>query len=869
MRLNLLRLLIVAFWCGVVFDLRPQSRYQDVSFIRGKVLNSKTHQPIPYANVYFKKSRKGTSSSETGEFSLNLRGVDLADTLIFSGIGYKPHRIALHTVLNFPDQVATVFLTEDVIDLSEVTVTATPAVDIIRKAMDNRSVGYGTAPHRLRGVYRIADKEDGAFTRLAEAAVDIYDEDYMKKDSRMVDYLAVRHSKDYRTFRWQMDNLNARTAEELLKPDLIKRPNRATHPNGFERGFIYAFEGYTMLEGKEIFIISATKNPDYKWPNYNAQFYVRAEDLAIVRVDRDYHIPRPNWARGDGVKTRITRDRLILQYKGYEGKLYLDYFVWNLAGEVISEKNAEKIVKFERIEELNIEEVSFGRPGKVRSAWRDDIYEMKEPYNAAFWDSFPVSGTQLFVDVVKELGEKESLSDQFLSGQRKEPEFDTQRRIGVNELREDFSVLRSSLEEGHPALYRYTPRKRMDHCFDSVFNLLSKPMTGMEFYRLVRPIVAMIRCGHTLLKLPADHDRFIRHRDVFFPVRVEYINDTLFAAKSLNDLISKGDIIEAVNGMPVADVVASFRSSIEGDGYIQTYRNRMAATHFSQLYYRHFGGVDSFTVRVRNAAGSVSEKNLPAISPSEWEDENDPESGENTYKVIEPGVGLMRIASFIDTPARQFKDWVSKTFRNIEESNVTRLVIDIRDNEGGRDDYALYLYSFISKKPFVYQKSLSAATDNYSFLKYTNQDSTLNRLMQRITYKDMSGKFLLRDSHPTLGVHPEQEKAYGGKVFVLTNGNTFSAAADFAAIARQNKVGIFIGEETGGAAAGNTSNGEVVLTLPNTKIRLYLPLFMIVNAVDDVMPGHGVIPDHIIQNNREDVLNGYDRALAFTLALPD
>src|SRR3990170_8706990 len=119
------------------------------------------------------------------------------------------------------------------------------------------------------------------------------------------------------------------------------------------------------------------------------------------------------------------------------------------------------------------------------------------------------------------------------------------------------------------------------------------------------------------------------------------------------------------------------------------------------------------------------------------------------------------------------------------------------NNDGGRDEFAVYLYSLLNKKPFSYHRALYATTDSYSFLTHTDQDSSLNKIMQRITMQDSSGRFVLNGSHPTLGIHQTEELAYDGKIYILINGGTFSAASDFAAICKQNKIATFIGQETG------------------------------------------------------------------------
>src|SRR5260370_31992161 len=70
-------------------------------------------------------------------------------------------------------------------------------------------------------------------------------------------------------------------------------------------------------------------------------------------------------------------------------------------------------------------------------------------------------------------------------------------RLPPEKLREDFRILRRALEEGHPGIYRYTPRAELDQVFDRAEKALARPMNVYEFYRIVAPAVAAVKCGHT------------------------------------------------------------------------------------------------------------------------------------------------------------------------------------------------------------------------------------------------------------------------------------------------------------------------------------------------------------------------------------
>ncbi|MBX2843491.1 MAG: carboxypeptidase-like regulatory domain-containing protein [Flammeovirgaceae bacterium] len=854
---------------GLNSNLMGQS-HGDIITIKGKILDAQTKEEIPFVNIYYPKSNVGTSSDVEGDFSIQIKKQDFSDTLVISAIGYKTNKVPTFEMLNHSDQI--LYLEEDVLTLDEITVSAIPAVEVIKLAMAKRKNNYGIAPHKLSGTYRITDQENGAYVRLLEAAVAIYDPNYLKKNSRIVDYLATRQSKDFRTFKWKVDKFNKRNADELLKPDLIKRPTRATHPNGFEKGFFYKFENYSILNNEDVFVISATKNPTMQWPNYNATFYIRIKDYAILRVDRDYNIGRPNWARAPNVITDITKDQLILKYKEINGKLYLNYFLWNLKGNILEARNAKKITSFERNEELNIHSVTLTKLKRTPKTWEDDIYKIVEPYNQELWENHPISNTQLFREVSKELEEKQDLYEQFNSSDGKYTLYNPTRTYKTKELKQDFLLFKKSLEEGHPSLYLYTTPSEFSKYFDSTYQNISARLTEVEFYQLLTPLIARINCGHTQGLLSEEYYAFYDHRDFYFPLQTKFINGKLYLSKDyiFSDTLKKGSQIISVNGETIKSIKKTIDKHLSSDGYIQTSKDQIFGQEFSRLYSIYYEMKDKFSIELKMHDGQILNLNISGISLSDYYSHKEKANGTNQYEIIKPGVALLKVRSFTDSQYQDFKIWIKNSFLNISENNIQNLIIDLRDNNGGRDDFAIFLYSFLSSKPFNFHDYLEAATNNYSFLAFTDQDNSLNELMHKIVQVDSAGRCMLNNTHPTLGIHERNLPTYNGRVIFLVNGNTFSAAADLAAIARNYNRGIFIGEETGGTAIGNTSNGELILTLPNTGIRVKIPQFKIVNAVNTTIEGRGVTTDYkVIYNHRDIIIQNRDKELEVALDIID
>jgi hypothetical protein len=84
----------------------------------GKVLNSDTNEPIPYANIGIPGSSVGSISDHDGSFNIPIPSRHLQDSLTFSAVGYGGKKVAISYFSNGND--IEVFLDEKLTMLNEV-----------------------------------------------------------------------------------------------------------------------------------------------------------------------------------------------------------------------------------------------------------------------------------------------------------------------------------------------------------------------------------------------------------------------------------------------------------------------------------------------------------------------------------------------------------------------------------------------------------------------------------------------------------------------------------------------------------------------------------------------------------------------------
>ncbi len=70
----------------IIFSLLSQEQKNII--IKGSIIESDTYSPIPYANIYLKKSKTGTMSDSLGNFELEINENHTEDSLFVSSIGY-------------------------------------------------------------------------------------------------------------------------------------------------------------------------------------------------------------------------------------------------------------------------------------------------------------------------------------------------------------------------------------------------------------------------------------------------------------------------------------------------------------------------------------------------------------------------------------------------------------------------------------------------------------------------------------------------------------------------------------------------------------------------------------------------------------
>lgn len=461
------------------------------------------------------------------------------------------------------------------------------------------------------------------------------------------------------------------------------------------------------------------------------------------------------------------------------------------------------------------------------------------------------------------------------------PEFITQ-KYSIEQLKSDFDLMRRALQDGHPGIYRYTPKDSIRLIFDQVYRSIDHEMTEKEFRLAITPAIDKIRCGHTDIypaKKILKYNK--KHKPKLIPLDVVVAENRLWvlANKSADSTVRKGDEILSIEGKSIQQILPEIWGQVSTDGYNRTYKYSVATRNFLGMYRFLYGEKPSYQITIRDTTSrerilTIAEKKVekgqkipiptqtPTIPPKPVPSKPIPQSKPKksttrrtlNYPSVDSTVAILDINTFRD---RSYKRFYRQTFKDFTtKPHIKNLIIDLRNNGGGLSVASQTMLGYVLDSTFQYYKSATSWVRKPWFNRHLN--TKFGRFVMRNLFTHrISGD---TSAHRWSGkvFSPQKKNHFNGQVYVLINGSTFSAASIFAAVAQAQKRVTIIGRETGGGQHGCNANFMPHLILPQTKIQIRYPLFRIYTDVPGPDVGRGVFPDYPIEYNIADALSNKD-----------
>jgi hypothetical protein len=465
--------------------------------------------------------------------------------------------------------------------------------------------------------------------------------------------------------------------------------------------------------------------------------------------------------------------------------------------------------------------------------------------------------------------------------------YDPNKKYSTQQLQQDYSLLRNILEKKHPSLYWYTPKDSMDMYFDKYYGDIKDSMTEQQFgWQIIAPLTDKIHCGHTSFSRSKAYNNWVAGKKIpSFPLLLKCWNDTLAVTNNLNrkdSVLKRGTLIISINGIKNAELIKTMFGYMTEDGYAINVNYSRLSNSFPYYHRNIFGVSKMYDVAYLDKTGTEKNISIPAIglltdSTKKVKDsavivkQAQPQKITRQERLKEVrslavdttnNTAIITINSFSGGSLRKF---YRQTFSYIKKTGIDNVVLDIRSNGGGRIRLSTLLTKYVSRVNFKVADTSYAVTKSLRpFSKYIKGGFMDNLGLFFLTKKKADG--LYHFGHWERKINkPKTTNNYTGNLYVLIAGNTFSAAALFSNAVKGQPGVVLLGEETGGGWHGN--NGILIpdIVLPNTHIKVRLPLFRLVQYHHVPKDGRGIAPDIYLPTNYDALIKGVDYKMKFVM----
>lgn len=481
------------------------------------------------------------------------------------------------------------------------------------------------------------------------------------------------------------------------------------------------------------------------------------------------------------------------------------------------------------------------------------------------------------------------------------------------QIKSDLDFVHRKLQKLHPNLYWYISKKDLDFKFDSLKQTINTPMTSADFYFKLSPVIASIRQGHTQLfppinKLKLKEQSSMRNFGTSALSRFSFegFENKTYIVKNYSEdkSIKVGTEVISVNDIEPQELISKFSNTFASDGFNQTFIDRRLSTDFPTYFFYQNGITDSvicqlkyddtiktvFLTRRPTKPNSIKEKSEEQIAIErelhKKETQKRKEQGyDRLTKIYSKNLSFVNPDSSIailklnDFSEGNYKKFYSNTFKQLDSLKTKTLILDLRDNPGGklRENYTLYSYLvdsdfYFIDKPEVVSKTSLLHTNNFrgrsllskiSFVAFTPLRLVPRGITLFKVKKESNNKYYYSSFASKLG-HPNPNN-FKGEVYVLINGGSFSASSILSSNLKGSNRAFFVGEETGGAFNGCVAGRIPFFTLPKSKLNIKFGLSLIQPYYKTDTEGRGIFPDIVIKPSLDDRIIGNDPELKWVL----
>jgi len=413
-------------------------------------------------------------------------------------------------------------------------------------------------------------------------------------------------------------------------------------------------------------------------------------------------------------------------------------------------------------------------------------------------------------------------------------------------LLQDLAFVKEKILETHQSPFMYTSEASFEEAMHQAALLCSTGLNYYQFSRVLARTLKVLKDSHTYVDYKSLIDPYTNAGGYYLPFTIYSIDDKLYCVKDELDVIDKGSRITRIAGLSAekcADVVLEYAvtegNSIHGERRIRDgIFNAILPTYLQidsicEICFIPPGSTDTlcanYSAMTRDEIKAMRKQENKDLKGNRFIKKH---GAVYKFEIIDSlDLGILRIGSFTYGKGSTYQKFLKKSFKQAKKEKLEHLVIDLRDNTGGKSNRAELLLSYLAPGKInlpaniIAKQSPTAQERNNKSFKGFNK-FMLNHVMRKNEEVEnyLSMIHLPNGEVDTLYYrepHSTSKWKYGGELFLWMNGRSASASVNTAACFRREGLGLILGEPCLGPETGTWGNPSQI-KLPNTGLAINL-----------------------------------------------
>jgi len=302
---------------------------QQVTTIRGRVVDAETNQPLVFAGISVQGSNVSTVTNLDGEFTLKLSGNETGK-LEFSYIGYKNKVLSLDE-MKTNGQRNVIELETAMIPIKEVIVKPLIPEEIIQQVIKHFDENYPAVANDMTGFYRETIRKNRTYISIGEAVVEVFKAPYQNN----LRYDAVRiykgrKSNDVEKMDTVLFKLQGGPTTTLYL-DVVKNPETFLTTEALAQ-YDLELSNIAMIDDRTNYVINFYQKPSISTPLYQGRLFIDIETYAVAQVEFSFNLENKELAasmfirkKPMGMQVTPELTSYMVRYREQGGKWYFTH----------------------------------------------------------------------------------------------------------------------------------------------------------------------------------------------------------------------------------------------------------------------------------------------------------------------------------------------------------------------------------------------------------------------------------------------------------------------------------------------------------------------------------------------------------------